>query len=180
MLALLLAGCAGGSHSTAGRGQATGSPPAPMPHPAAAPVPGHPPGLSARVVLPSDTMTAGTSMAGDVLVNNNTGHAVHVAGCLALFQVILTSSTYQPAAAWPSCLQQFTIPAGQTRYRVTLRAGYSQCSQGHPQDGLEACLPGGHPPPLPPGTYYARLFQVRKLVQVPPAVTVRVILPRHR
>ena len=32
-------------------------------------------------------------MAGDVLVDNDTRHAVHVAGCLTLFQVILTSST---------------------------------------------------------------------------------------
>ena len=120
-------------------------------------------------------------MAGDVLVDNDTRHAVHVAGCLTLFQVILTSSTYRPAVAWPACLQQFTIPAGQTgRYRVTLRASYSRCSQGRPQDGLKACLPGGRPPPLPHGIYYARLFQLRTLVQVPPAVTVRVILPGHR
>jgi hypothetical protein len=125
-------------------------------------------------------MTAGTSMAGDVLVDNDTGHAVYVVGCLTLFQVILTSSTYRPAVAWPACLQQLTIPPGQTRYWITLRASYSQCSQGHPQDDLKACLPGGRPPPLPPGIYYARLFQLRKLVQVPPAVTVQVILPGHR
>lgn len=119
-------------------------------------------------------------MAGQVLVDNDTGHAVRVAGCLALFQVVLASSTYRPAVAWPACLQQFTIPPGQTRYRVTLTASYSQCSPGRPRDGLRACLPDGRMPPLPPGTYQARLFQVRKLVQVPPAVTVRVTLPGHR
>lgn len=31
-------------------------------------------------------------------------------------------------------------------------------------------------PRLSPGTYYASLFQARKLVQVPPAVTVQVTL----
>jgi hypothetical protein len=133
VLALLLAGCASGS-------------------PASTPVPSQTRALSARIVLPSDTMTAGTSMAGEVLVDNHTGHAIDVAGCLALFQVILTSSTYRPAVAWATRLQQLTIPAGQARYRVTLRASYSQCSQGHPQDDLKACLPGGRMPPLPPGT----------------------------
>jgi hypothetical protein len=140
----------------------------------------HPPALSARVVLASGEMTAGTSMAGDVVVDNNTGHAVHVPGCVALFEVILTSSTYRPAVAWATCLQQFTIPAGQTRYRITLRASYIQCSQGHPQDGLKACLPGGRMPPLPPGTYYATLFQARGLVRVPPAIPVRVTPPGRR
>ena len=180
MLALLLAGCASGSHGAAGRGQVTAVPPAARSRPAAGPVPGHRPVLSARIVLPSGTMTAGSSMAGYVEVGNNTGHAVHVTGCLALFQVLLTSVTYRPSAAWEACLQQFTIPVGQTRYRVTLAASYGQCSQGRPQGGLRACLPGGRMPPLPPGAYHARLFQTGQLVRVPPEVTVRVTPPGHR
>jgi hypothetical protein len=119
-------------------------------------------------------------MAGHVLVDNTTGQAIHVSGCLSLFQVLLTSSTYRPAVALAACLQRFTIPADQTRYRVTLWASDSQCSQARPRAGLRACLPGGHMPPLPPGTYHARLFQARKLVRVPPPVTVRVTLPGHR
>jgi len=180
VLALLLAGCASGSHGAAGHGQVTAVPPAARPRPSATPVPGHPPALSARVVLPSDTMTAGSSMAGYVEVDNTTGHAVQVTGCLALFQVILTSSTYRPVAAWEACLRQFTIPVGQARYRVTLAASYSQCSQGRPRGGVRACLPGGRMPPLPPGTYHARLCQAAKLVRVPPEVAVRVTPPGHR
>ncbi|MGH3203834.1 MAG: hypothetical protein ACRDP5_17545 [Streptosporangiaceae bacterium] len=180
VLVLLLAGCASGSHGAAGGGQAAVASPAARPRLAATAAPGHPAALSARVVLPSNAMTAGSSMAGHVLVDNNTGHTVHAAGCLALFQVVLTSGTYRPVVAWATCLQQFTIPPGQTRYRVTLQASYSQCSQGRPQDGLRACLPGGRMPPLPPGTYHARLFQARNLVRVPPAVTVRVTPPGHR
>jgi hypothetical protein len=91
-----------------------------------------------------------------------------VPGGLTLFQVMLTSRTYRPTVAWAACLQYFTIPEGQTRYRVTLQASYSHCSQGHPRNGPRACLPGGHMPPLPPGTYHARLFQARTLVRVPP------------
>jgi hypothetical protein len=35
-------------------------------------------------------------------------------------------------------------------------------------------------PPLPPGTYQARLFQARPLVQIPPPITVRVMPARPR
>jgi hypothetical protein len=130
--------------------------------------------MTARVVLPSRTMAAGSSMSGYVVVENNTGHAIRVSGCVNLFQVLLTSSTYRPTVAWFTCLQRFTIPAGESRYPVTLRASYSQCTQGRPQHGLRACRPDGRMPPLPPGTYHAKLFQVRNLVRVPPALTVRV------
>jgi hypothetical protein len=88
-------------------------------------------------------------MAGHVLIENNTGHAIHVFGCLSLFQVLLTSSTYRPTVAWAACLQRFTIPDGETRYPVTVWASYSQCSQGRPQHGLRPCLPGGRIPPSP-------------------------------
>ena len=118
-------------------------------------------------------------MAGHVLVDNRTGHAVRVSGCLSLFEVLLTSGTYRPTAAWPLCLQRFTIPAGQTRYPVTIGATYSQCSQGRAHDGVIRCLPGGRMPPLPAGTYHARLFQAHQFVRVPPPITVRVTTPGH-
>jgi hypothetical protein len=126
------------------------------------------------VVLPSAAMMAGSRMTGHVLVSNTTGHAIHVSGCLSLFQVLLTSGTYRPAAAWATCLQRFTIPVGVTRYPVTVPASYSQCSQGHGHGGLRSCPPGGGMPPLPPGMYHARLFQIRRLVQAPPPATVRI------
>ena len=116
-------------------------------------------------------------MSGHVLVENNTGHAIHASGCLTLFQVLLTSSRYRPAVGWLLCLQWFTIPAGESRYPIAVSGSYNQCSQGRPQHGLKPCLPGGRPPPLPPGNYHAKLFQVSNLVQVPPAITVRVTPP---
>ena len=174
MLALLLAGCASGGHAVPGAGQQTGPPPGAGPRTAVTQA-----RVSVRVVLPSQTIMAGSSMAGHVLVGNQTGHALHVSGCLSLFQVLLTSRAYRPAAAWALCLQRFTIPAGQTRYPVTVWASYNQCGQGGPRHGIPACLPGGRMPPLPPGTYRARLFQARPLAHVPPAITVRV-LPAKR
>jgi hypothetical protein len=119
-------------------------------------------------------------MSGNVLVENNTGHAIHAFGCLTLFQVLLTSSRYRPTVGWLLCLQPFTIPVGGSRYPITVSGSYNQCGQGRPQHGIKPCLPGGRPPPLPPGNYHAKLFQVSDLVQVPPAIMVRVTLPgRH-
>ena len=116
-------------------------------------------------------------MSGYVVVDNSTGHAVHAGGCGTLFQVLLTGSNYRPAAAWLLCLQPFTIRAGQSAYPVTVAASYNMCREGRPRGTARACLPGGHPPPLPPGVYHARLFQAPHLVAAPPAVTVRVTAP---
>jgi hypothetical protein len=168
VLALLLAGCSSGSYVATTANPHTALTPAHR-HPAAP--------MTARVVLPSRTMTAGTSMSGQVLVDNTTGHAIHVSGCVKLFQVMLTSNTYRPPVAWFTCSQRFTIPTGESRYAVTVQASYSECSQGRPQHGLKPCMPAGRMPPLPPGTYHAKLFQVGNLVRVPPALAVRVTPP---
>ncbi len=116
-------------------------------------------------------------MSARVVVENNTGRAVHVPGCLTLFQVVLVNNKYHPTVAWPLCLQPFTIPIGESSYPATVEASYSECSSGRPHGVLRACLPNRHPPPLPPGDYRAMLFQAGHLVPVPPAITVRVTPP---
>jgi hypothetical protein len=178
VLALVVAGCSSGGHISPGRaGGAPAQPGASVPAmlPAA---PGRSPApVSARVVLPSHMMTAGSSMSGRVAVENTTGRAIFVSGCVGFFQVVLVNSAYRPTVGWLLCLQRFTIPAGQSAYPVTVAASYNTCSQGQPRGAARACLPGGHPPPLPPGVYHAVLFQAGHLVSVPPAVTVRVTAP---
>jgi|SRR5215470_430006 len=149
---------------------------------ATVPVPGaarFPAPISARLELPARTMPAGSSMSGHVVIENNTGGAIHTSGCLSLFQVALVSSRYHPAIIWFACLQSFTIPAGQSRYPVTVAASYGQCGQAGPGDAAKACLPGGHMPALPAGIYRAVLFQARHLVPAPPPITIRVTPPRR-
>jgi len=123
-------------------------------------------------------MPGGSRMTGRVLVRNRTGHALHVKGCLSLFQVALASRTYHPAVAWPACLQRLTISAGRSSYRVQILATYLQCTQGPPQNGAPSCLPGGRMPPLPPGVYHTQLFQSLPLATAPPPIIVRVTAPR--
>src|SRR6266567_4659725 len=154
VLGLVAAGCSSSSATLPGPGAVRAAGP-----------------ISARVVLPARTMTAGSSMSGHVVVENDTGRAIRASGCLTLFQVALAGSGYHPAIAWPACLQSFTIPAGQSSYPVTVAASYGQCSQGRPGDSVRACLPAGRPPALPPGIYRAVLFQVRRLIPVPRPVT---------
>ncbi len=157
LLAILAAGCSSGGHVTP---QHSGSAHA----------------LSARIVLPLRTMAAGSSIKGRLVVTNNTGRAIHTWGCGTPFQVALTSSTYHPDVAWPTCLQRLTIPAGVTSYRVAVSATYLICSGSQSPGTTRACLPGGGMPPLPAGKYRAMLFQSRHLVQAPPGIPVRVIV----
>lgn len=179
-LAAAVAGCSGGgslppahSRSAAASPSASRGTAAPAaPHPSSRP-------LSVRLVLPARTLPGGSRIIGRVLVRNRTGHALHVTGCLELFQVALASRTYHPAVAWPLCLQRLTIPAGRSSYRVQIEATYRQCTQGPPQDGMLSCLPGGRMPPLPPGVYHTKFFQARSLAAPPAPITVRVTAPRH-
>ena len=71
--------------------------------------------VTARVVLPSTTMTVGSSMSGRVIVENNTGQALHVTGCKFLFAVALGNETIRQEPAFPDCGQRFTIPVGASR-----------------------------------------------------------------
>jgi hypothetical protein len=185
-LAAAVAGCSSGGPPPAhARRLAVPPPAAGDPASPAASGPSRLP-LTARVVLPARTMPGGSAMTGYVVVSNRTGHALHVTGCLALFGVALASRTYHPAVggagwrkreaitAWPGCRQRLTIPAGRTRYRVEISASYSECTEGLPQGSPGACLPGGGPPPLPPGDYRTQLLQSRPLAPAPAPITVRV------
>ena len=169
-LALLAAGCSSGSQAA----RQTASPRAPSqtpaPHSPAAP-------LSARVLLPARTMTAGSSMSGLVVVQNNTGHPVRVGACGTPFEIALVSRSYRPSVAWSTCLQLIIIPVGESSYPVTLSASYLTCLEHGPRGTLKGCLAGGKVPALPPGTYRARLFQLGHLVPLPPTIKIRVTPP---
>ena len=149
-IAAAVAGCASG---------ATTQPAAPM---------------SARVVLPSRTMLAGSQMSGHVVVDNNTGHAIHTHGCGSPFAVALATSIYHPQVITGACSGATTIPAGRFSYPVKVLASYLACSIGHPDGDLPPCLPGRKLPPLPAGTYQATLFQDSHVVPAPPTIPVRV------
>jgi hypothetical protein len=129
------------------------------------------PPLSARVVMSSTTMHAGATVDAQVIVENNTGSALHVTGCGSLFQVALSSDTIEPNIAWPACAQPLTVPVGESVYPVTVSAKYQACGDG---GTLPPCGTAGDLPALPPGDYQARLYQNPVVVPAPPPVAIRV------
>ena len=156
LLALMLAGCSGGGHSA--------SRPTTAPTSAAAKIP-----LSAQLVLPSTTMTAGSIQNGKVVVQNNTGHALTVTGCRYLFQVrLVNASVRQEDPAWPQCAEALTIPIGASRYSVSVSAAYDPCT------GPGGVCSAGPVEPLPPGEYQATLLQNPTVVPAPAPMTIRV------
>ena len=105
-------------------------------------------------------------MRGHVIVENDTGRALHTTGCLSLFIVALGNDRIRPNVVWPACYQSFTIPVGESSYVVRVSARYLSCPP-------PPCT-GGQPAPLPPGDYRAMLFQVRDIIRTPPPISVRV------
>jgi hypothetical protein len=132
------------------------------------------PTVTARIELPSSSMVAGTTMNGRVVVDNQTGHVIDASGCGSLFAVALGSDGYRPDVPWRLCLQDLDIPTGESSYPVAVSATALGCVGGPPTDGIPSCTPSG-PPPLPPGTYEAKLYQSTHVVPDPPPVPVTVV-----
>jgi hypothetical protein len=112
-------------------------------------------------------------MLAHIIVDNRTGHAIHVLGCLSLFQLQIQSSSQPAAAGWPACLQTLTIATGETSYPQMITAGYSSCG-GIANPPLPACPSGGGPPPLPAGMYWIVFYQSSNIASPPAPIPVRV------
>jgi hypothetical protein len=131
--------------------------------------------ITGRLVLPARTMATGTEMAGRVVVENNTGHAIGVAGCKAIFQVLLVGAAYSQHGGFHACLQGFKVPAGESSWPVGVDASYDQCVQGKPRQGSLSCIPGPAMfPPLSPGDYKATVVQSTRLFADPAPITIHV------
>jgi heat shock protein HslJ len=132
-------------------------------------------GVTARMELPSTTMTAGSSMSARVVVENNTGHPIRATKCGSFFQIGLQNTEIKWHAIWPQCAVSFTIPVGESTYPVTVIAAYATCG-ATPGPDFPKCATGPQPgpPPLPPGNYRATLFQSSPIVSLPLPIDVKV------
>ena len=113
-------------------------------------------------------------MTGHVVVDNETGAAVHVAACGTPFAVALRNRHVKPEVVWPLCRTDVVIPEGRSSYEVIILASLLVCTNATPTGTTPACLPGGGMPPLPPGRYHAALYQQPSVVAQPRAIPVRV------
>jgi hypothetical protein len=133
--------------------------------------------LSARLVVPSKKVVAGSVVQTKLRVGNTTGNPVTVTSCGSPFAVALNSKAYMPLVGFPACAMSFTIPIGRSTYTVPLQASYSSC-------GGEGTIPGqgpprpcinGRPPPLPVGKYQVKVYQNPAVVSAPAPINVRVV-----
>jgi hypothetical protein len=113
-------------------------------------------------------------MPAQVIVHNNTGHALNAISCGVLFQITLDNDKIHQGAPWLACAQGFTIPVGASSYPVKVSAIYLECRPGPRTAGHRPCIQGTEPPPLPPGLYRATLAQQGNVVPTPPSITVRI------
>lgn len=99
-----------------------------------------------KIVLSSRTITAGSSIPGVVVVVNNTGAPLTYGGCGGPFAIGVTKPGELPDLVWLTCLQQLTVPEGESSYPAGALAAASLCSTG------PVC-------PFAPGAYTAVLAQ---------------------
>jgi hypothetical protein len=131
--------------------------------------------VSARVILPSRHLVAGSTMQATIRVQNDTGSALSVSACGSPFQVALSNDKIQPHLGWLTCGMTFTIPVGKSTYPAIVAGTYVSCGGGGPDP---ACV-DGRPPPLPPGKCQAKLYQSPEIVRAPTPITVQVTRRRR-
>jgi hypothetical protein len=136
-----------------------------------------------RIEIPSRSLPAGTTMAGELIIDNSTGlpRSLNDAnGCQTGYAIVLGNDQIPPNALFTqACVHKpAAIPVGESRFPFILRATYPFC--GAPVEGalrILLCLPGGGPPPLPAGLYYATFVDNGTHLPPPQPVAIRVSAP---
>ena len=115
--------------------------------------------LSDRLVLDSTQVVAGQMVSGSVVIDNpGKTFAVRVA-CMPV-QVLLNRGTFHqpPLDIAKLCRDYLSIRHGTTRLTVTVSTTVDGCIQSGPSQPLiPMCLADGDIPPLPLGTYMAKV-----------------------
>jgi hypothetical protein len=116
--------------------------------------------LSTRIELATKTVEQGAEIAGELVVENDTGAPVDLwqgARCTPKWAIVLTRPGEKPDHAFTmECVgQPLRIDVGTTRLPFTVNATYQFCTNDQPSADTPKCEPGGGQPPLPVGTYDA-------------------------
>ena len=141
--------------------------------------------LSSRIELPSETIVAGSTMHGTLIIENNTGAPVAQSRCPDdRWQVYITNGV---AASGPApdiaviykCDRNPPdLPVGETKLPFTFDASYDHCApaaDSYPP--TPKCLPGDNiMPPLPAGDYRVEIKGSPYTgLPKPPVLTVHVV-----
>ena len=124
-------------------------------------------GVSARVVLRSNTLVAGLDEQGVLVIENNSGREIS-AGCLRVEVQLVNAKRPLELHPTPSC-PAATLPIGTTRLPFTLKGSETVCEV---PDGATANA--SYCKPLPPGGYRTELYPGVN-IPYPPGVPVQVV-----
>jgi hypothetical protein len=137
--------------------------------------------VTARVVLPSTTMTAGSSMSGHLIVENDTGHALQTRGCGPFFKSRARPRHGPTGCSVASVALRDGNPSGEvelpgSRVGQLPRMQRRSTSWRKPWDRTLPPEPRVHRHSLPAST--KRNSSSRNVVPTPPPITVRVTRQR--
>jgi hypothetical protein len=148
-----------------------------------------PPPIIVRTVLDQTTVTAGSSIHGEVIVTNTTGKPIpFVENCPGnyddLAKVGLSNAQigFQDFQLGVGCVHDSVpLAPGITRYPITVSTYYASCDGGRVgSEGLPVCLPGGGIPLLPAGDYVTQTYFNGPAPGIFPVAPVAVkVLPAH-
>jgi hypothetical protein len=146
-----------------------------------------PPRVTARLVLESAVIAAGSTEVGTLVIRNHGRAPVRLTargapGCTPQWGVILTNEKLPQQGSFSAeCgSRPLMIPPGETRLPFALQATFAACSSTGEQEGplMPACLPGpgglNVAPPLPDDVYEAQVYTDAVGFPEVTSVTVRV------
>jgi hypothetical protein len=135
-------------------------------------------GLSDRLQLVENTIRAGASVSGTLVLTNHESRTLRLAeGCHGrpLFSVVLTSAKVSQSGSLPlPACPDLVVRPGVHRFHFILRASFESCVQsGASGTGVRCAEPGNTLPPLPPGRYRTSVTSATPIPR-PPGVVVTV------
>jgi len=139
-----------------------------------------PPAATARLVLPTRTIAAGSTLQATLVIHNPPGAPPLAYSACAGVPIAVRLSNRRVSQAspfWPTCAgAASTVPSGRSTFPVTIYGTYTSCTQGSPPNPGEPECPAVLPPfpSLPPGRYAARTFTLFSPSLSIPPVQVRV------
>jgi hypothetical protein len=147
------------------------------------------PTLSVRISLPRVTLVAGTSEKGSLVVRNAGPATVNLnTGCAPMFAVALSNARVTQDTPFPEVcsIRAVLLRPGVTKLPFTLTTTYTSCipasaeSQNPGNDQQKCDVHTGGPPPLPLGTYRAKMVSSEQTaLPSPPPVRVHLVGKRR-
>ena len=140
--------------------------------------PAEAPPLRVRLELPSSVLEVGSSMRGEVIVDNDEVESTWVLTCMNFYAAYLENGSFRQEIVWPACGEWLEIPGGESRWPIEIvTSGRSGCIATAPGSELESVCPtpGSRETATPAGTYEVAVLNLtRPELPTPAPLTIEV------